>query len=384
VLLSLICILKKKPILSSLSILVATSITPTSLLALMPLCYVMYMKCFTKKHVLSFAAPILLVYAIVMAWDGPRVIDAFANAVYSPTIFVEPFSYAKLLTLLTYQLMRAYGNSFNLICLFAMFGVVFAYYRDKKLWGLMLAFMFPFFAYFLNLGLFSPDHLIISFIAISFLGSYGMLRLLERVHASSKARLILVSLLLCFHVLCTYERSISRQTAYAKELDRVVHDLSKKYHPNGILLSDFDFGVIFFSLLGKDYPYPLLKGNPNEFLTEQTSQGKDAIGMFEGKFWIEFTRLLDVASWPAFQSLVDERPIYFAESKFWPIGMVQLYMPLRDIFGIKDRNDPKRLENIREYLAYKLAANVKVQRIIDSPLYPVYVMQTVTNRQNNW
>jgi hypothetical protein len=384
VLLSLICLLKMRPLLSSLSILAAVSITPTSLLAMVPLCYIMVIQRFDKGQLIYFSAPILLAFAIVMAWMGATVIEAFSKAIYTPAIFVEPFSYANLLTLLTYQLMRAYGNSFNLICLFAVFGFAVLYLRDKRLWGLMLAFLIPFSAYFLNLGLFSADHLIISFIAVSFLGGYGILKLLDKVHASQRTRIIFLTILMLFHALITYERSIGRQSRYAAELARVVHALSEKYHPDGILFTDFDFGVIFFSMMGKDYPYSLLKGSPNEFMVEQKSQGKDAIKMLNDRFWIEFTRLLDITSWPEFRLLVDERPIYFAERRFWPIGMLQVHMRFRDIFGIEDRNDPKRLEHIREYLAYKLGADIRVRKIVDSPLYPVYVMQTVTNRQNNW
>lgn len=378
VLLSLIGLLKIRPFLSSLFILVAVSISPTSLLALIPACYVMHMRRFNRKHLMAFACPILLGYAIVMLWDGPRVIEAFAGAIHTPTAFVAPFSYTKFLTLLMYQLMRAYGNSFNLICLFAAAGLVFLYSQDKRLWGLMLAFLLPFSAYFLNLGLVSGDHLIISFIAVSFFGAYGMLRLLDKVHASSKTRIIFVALFVCLHFLINYERSISRQRAYAAEMGRVAHALSERYQPNGIMLTDFDFGTIFFSMMGKDYPLALLKGNPNEFLIEKGSQAKEAMEMLKGKFWIEFTRLLDVTSWPEFPSLVDQRRIYFVERKFWPIGMIQVHMALRDVFGIADKSEPDRVENIREYLAYKLAADVTVEKIIESSLYPVYVMQPVS------
>ncbi|MDZ7697212.1 MAG: hypothetical protein U5R49_09925 [Deltaproteobacteria bacterium] len=378
VLLSLIGLLKIRPLLSSLFILVAVSISPTSLLALIPAGYVMHMRRFSRKHLMAFAGPILLGYAVVMLWDGPSVIEAFAGAIHTPTAFVAPFSYTKFLTLLMYQLMRAYGNSFNFICLFAVVGLVFLYSQDKRLWGLMLAFLLPFSAYFLNLGLFSGDHLIISFIAVSFFGAYGMLRLLDKVHAGSKTRIIFVTLFVCLHFLITYERAISRKRAYAAEMGRVVHVLSEKYPPNGVMLTDFDFGTIFFSMMGKDYPLALLKGNPNEFLIEKDSQAKEAMEMLQGKFWLEFAHLLDFASRPEFKTLLDERPIYLVDRKFWPIGMIQVYLALREMFDIEERKEPGRVENIREYLAYKLAADVTVEKIVESPLYPVYVMQPVS------
>jgi hypothetical protein len=375
VLLSFICLLEVRPLLSGFSILVAITITPTSLLALIPAGYLMVMQHFTRKAIIAFAAPLLLAYAIGMLWEGPKIIETFAGAIYMPTEFVKPYSHINLLRLLTYHLLRAYGNAFNLICLFAVAGFAFLYSVNRRLWGLMLAFFIPFSAYFLNLGLYSADHLIITFIAVGFLGGFGVLELLARVHANQKAQVILLLLFICSYALVAYERSISRQTAHASELDRVVHNLSKEYHPNGILLTDFDFGVIFFSMMGKDYPYPLLKGNPNQFRTQQESQGKNAMGMLTGEFWIEFTRLLDVVSWRDFPSLIDGRPIYFAERQFWPMGLIQAYLPLRRLFGIVDKGDPKRLEHIREYLAFKLGTDVTVEKFIESPLYPVYVMR---------
>jgi uncharacterized membrane protein YqaE (UPF0057 family) len=378
VLLSLIFLLKMRPLLSSLSILVAASITPTSLLALVPLCYVIHMRKFGKKHAICFLTPILLTFAIAMLWKGPQVIEAFAKAIYYPTIFVDPFSYTKILTLLAYQLLRAYGNSFNLICLFAVLGFAVLYPQNRRLWGLMLAFLLPFAAYFLNLGLFSADHLIISFIAVSFLGAYGMLRLLGVVHARHRTQLLFVVFFVCFHIWITYERSISRQRTYAKELGRVVHALAEKYLPNGIMLSDFDFGVAFSYTANENIPYALFLGNPNAFLIESSSGAKDAVRALQGRFWLEFGRLPDFASRPEFNSLVDERPIYFVDRRFWPIGMIQVYMALRDMFGIEDKNETGRLEKIREYLAYKLDADVMLKKIIDSPLHPVYVMQPVS------
>ena len=260
VLLSLIFLMKTRPLLSSIFILIAVSITPTSLLALIPLCYIVYMKEFDRKHFIYFTTPILLALVIVMLWDGPRVIEIFANAIYSPKVFVDEFSCLKILTLLAYQLTRAYGNSFDLISFFAIFGFAVLYKKERKLWGLMLAFLLPFLAYFLNLGLFSADHLIISFIAVSLLGSYGVLKVLDIVHVRHRTRLLLIVFLLSFHFWISYERSISRQMTYAKELDRVTYLLSEKYPHDGIMLSDFDFGVIFSSMSNENGPFSPFQG----------------------------------------------------------------------------------------------------------------------------
>lgn len=375
VLFSLIFLLKNRSVLSSLSILAAISITPTSFLGLIPLGYIVYIKHMGKKAVFYFTMPILITFSVLMSWNGSKVFETFADAVYSPKAFVEPFSYSKILSLIIYKIIRAYGNSFNLISFFAIFGFVILYRDNKRLWGLIVAFLVPFLAYFFNLGLLSGDHLIISFIPVSFLGGYGIFRLLETLYASRKTRIIFVTLLLCFHIWITHERSISRHRAYAEEFGRVIHVLLERFPSNGIMLTDFDLGKIFFSMLGKDYPYPLLDGDPSDFLMERDLQGRDAVEMLKGGFWLKFRRLLEFVSRPEFRSLVDERPIYFAERKFWPIGMIQLYSPLRELFGIKEKEETGRPEKIREYLAYKLNADVTLDKIIESPLYPVYVMK---------
>ena len=59
------------------------------------------------------------------------------------------------------------------------------------------------------------------------------------------------------------------------------------------------------------------------------------------------------------------------------MGRIQFYRLAREMFGIKEREEPNRLENIREYLAHKLDADIRVQKIVQSPLYPVYMMQPV-------
>lgn len=378
VLLSLIFLMKARPLLSSISILIAVSITPTSLLGLVPLSYIMYMKKFDKKHLVYFAVPILFAIAILMLWDGPKVIEAFANAIYSPKRFVDEFSYMKILTLLAYQLTRAYGNSFDLIFFFAVFGLAILYRQDRRVWGLMLAFLLPFLAYFLNLGLFSADHLIISFIAVSILGSYGILKLFDIVHVRHRTRSLLIAVLLSFHLWITYERSISRQMTYAKELDRVIHILSEKYRHDGIMLTDFDFGVIFSYMSNEKGSYPFFKGDPNEFLMENSPRSKYVLEKLRGKFWVNLAYLPAFASRPEFKSLVDERPIYFADTRFWPIGLIQVYKALRNMIGLKGPEDkPLRSKNIREYLAYKLNADITLDKIIDSPLYPVYLIRPV-------
>ncbi len=378
VLLSLIFLLKTRPLLSSLSILIAVSITPTSLLALVPLCYIMYMKKLDKKRLIYFSTPILLTFVIMMLWDGPRLIETFANAMYSPAIFFDKFSYSEMLTQIVYDLMKAYGRSFNLISFFAIFGLAAMYKKERKLWGLMLAFLVPFLVYFLNLGLFSADHLIISFIAVSLLGSYGIVRLFDIVNPHTRTRFVFITLLLSLYFWLSFEFSIDRQRVYAKELNRVIQTFSGKYQHDEIMLTDFSLGVIFISMSNRKLPFSLFNGDPNRYLMENPSDSKDVLKKLQGRFWVEFGHLCAFASRPEFQSLVDHRPIYLVERIDWPIGFVQLFKELLiDMSLEKPVEQIQRLKNIREYLAYKLDTDITIEKIIDSPLHPVYLMKPV-------
>jgi len=379
VFLSLIFLMKMRPLLSSLSILVAVSITPTSLLAMVSLCYIMVMKRFDKRRLIYFSAPILISFAIVMLWKGPRIIEAFANAVYSPKIFFDEFSCPRMLMKVAYDLTNAYGRSFNFISFFAIFGFFALRGRDKKLWGLMLAFLLPFFAYFFNLNLFSPDHLIITFIAVSFLGSYGILRLLDVANARMKTRFVLIPLVLLTFLWISFEFLINRQQIYAKELGRVIHLLSEKCQDDGILIADFNFGVSFWTLTHEERSKDLFVGRPSDFLQGSTEDRQAAFDRLKGPFWVSFACIKDFASLPELKSLIDERPIFFVERVDWPIGSVQFFKELFVGIGLeKPIQHIRRLENIREYLEYKLGFVLTTDKIIDSPLHPVYVMQPVS------
>jgi len=378
VLLALICLLKMRPLLSSLSILVAVSITPTSLLAMVPLCYIMVMKRFDKRQLIYFSAPILLAFAIVMVWVGPKVIETFAKAIYSPKIFFDEFSYAGMLIKVVYDLAKSYGRSFNLISFFAIFGFLALYGRDRKLWGLMLAFLLPFLAYFFNLGLFSPDHLIITLIAVSFLGSYGILRLLDVVSARVTTRVVLIPLLLLIFLWISFELSISRQKIYATELDRVIHSLSEKSQDVGVIIADYNFGVSFWSLTREEESNDLFEGRPNGFLHKSLSSYTAAIERLKRQFWISFACIPGFASRPEFSSLLAGRPIYLVERIDWPIGSAQVFKDWLIDLGVENQEKATaRLEKIREYLSYKLGTEIAIEKIIDSPLHPVYVMQPV-------
>ena len=111
---------------------------------------------------------------------------------------------------------------------------------------------------------------------------------------------------------------------------------------------------------------------------ENSPRSKYASEKLRGKFWVNLEHLTAFTSRAEFKPLVDERPIYLVDTRFWPIGLIQVYKAVLNLMGLKGpENKPLRSKNIREYLAYKLDADITLDKIIDSPLHPVYLMRPV-------
>jgi hypothetical protein len=376
VLLSMICLLKGLPLLSSLFILIAISITPTSLLALIPAGYFMHMRRFSKQDVIGFTVPILLASVLVIWWDGPRVIKTFEEAIYPATIFFDEFSYSRMAVNVVYRLAYTYGRSFNFISLFAVIGFFALHRHDKKVWGAMLSFLLPFLTYFLNLGLFSPDHLIITSIAVSFLGAYAIQAILDGITSHVAARFVSISLLVLLFSWISFEFLISRQKIYSAELDRVIHKLSEQDNNRGVMLADYNFGVSFWTLTHKVESKDLLEGRPHVFLEENTLDRQTARKSLKGPFWVSFAGIRGFASLPELKTLMEERPIYLVERIDWPIGCVQVFKDWLVGLGlVKQEEVDLRLEKFSEYLSYKLDTDITTKKIIESPLHPVYLLE---------
>jgi len=376
VLLSMICLLKRLPLLSSLWILIAISITPTSLLALVPAGYLMYMRRLSKQVVIGFTVPILLASVLVVWWEGPGVIQTFEEAIYPPTIFVDQFSYSRMAVNVVYRLAYAYGRSFNFVSLLAIIGFLALHRHDKKVWWAMLSFLLPFLTYFFNLGLFSPDHLIITSIAVSFLGTYAIRTILDGISSHVAARFVSMALLVLLFAWISFEFVISRQKIYSAELDRVIHNLSEQHNNRGIMLADYNFGVSFWTLTHKVESKDLLEGRPHVFLKENTLDPQIARKSLKGPFWVSFASIRGFASLPELKTLMEERPVYLVERVDWPIGYVQVFKDWLVGLGLEKQEAANlRLEKIAEYLAYRLGTDITTKKIIESSLHPVYLLE---------
>ena len=383
VLLAALFIMKKRALLSSLSILVAISITPTSCLAIPPIIYLMYVKQFEKKQIIYFASPILLALIFLIAWDISKLINILATTVYSPKLFFVDFSYKKLLHELAYRIIKVYGKSFNLISFIAIFGFAILYKEDKKIWWSMVAFMLPFSLYLLNLGLFSGDHLIISFIAISFFASYGIIHLYKITNASLQIKYLATFFLIFGHIWISYQLFINPEIRDAQELKKVVNDLADEYKTNAVMISDYNFGMAFWYLANKENDYFLFTGRPNKFLREHSGNFRECQKKLEAKFWINLSELPDFihqlglkrSSGFIYQFCLKQssgqRLLYFVDRSDWPTWIVRLLLSDKSLE--KRKREIPKLKRCKTYLEKSLEEKIEFLKIIDSPLWPVYV-----------
>ncbi|OQX66193.1 MAG: hypothetical protein B5M55_00730 [Desulfococcus sp. 4484_242] len=383
VLLSLAFIQKQMPFISSLCLLIAISITPTSLLALAPIGYLMYTNRSGTRQATFFLAPIATAFIAVMLWNGSKVVEVFTQAIYSPAIFLDEFSWTGLLREVVYRIIKAYGRSFNIVLFFVMTGFAVVYKNDRRQWGLTLFFLIPFMVYLFNLGLLSGDHLIISFVAVSLLGSHGILKCLDWMGIKRGLRSLAIILILSFYVLISFEFLISRPTAYSKELARVIHALSKRMPDNGIILADYCFGVTYASMTFHEKSMDLFEGRPAAYVEKGVREGEPVFHRLNKPFWISFACIPGVASKHGFRELLTKRPLYLVETLDWRIGLIQVFKEhLKSLKLENPRDKIQRLNDITRYLQYKLGSTIMVDRIIDSPLHPVYRLRAVGDSEN--
>lgn len=383
VLLSVVFILKMSPLLSSLSILVAISITPTSCLAIPPIIYLMYVKQFEKKEIIYFAFPILLALIFLIAWDISKLLNILAKAVYYPKLFFVDFSYKKLVHELAYRMMKVYGKSFNLISFIAIVGFAILYKEDKKIWWSMLAFILPFSLYLLNLDLFSGDHLIISFIAISFLCSYGIIYLLKIANASLKIKRLAIALILFCHLLASYQLFIRPEIRNAQELKKVVNNLADEYNTNAVMISGYNFGMAFWYLTNEETDFFLFTGRPNKFLREHGGNFRECQKKLEAKFWINLSQFPDFIYQLGLKrssgfiyrlglkQSSGQRLLYFVDRSDWPTWIVKLLLSDKSLE--KRKREIPKLKRCKTYLEERVEEKFEFLKFIDSPLWPVYV-----------
>ncbi|MCP4650150.1 MAG: glycosyltransferase family 39 protein [PVC group bacterium] len=367
IMLAAILILKGHFLAAGLFEVVACSITPTSLLALFPLGCLVVQKKAGKIGLFKFLLPFLIL-AVLFLCKPERVVEVFAAAVFVPELFVKTVNFFEISGYVFFELAKVYGVSFNIISLFALGGVVVLLKENRKVLIFFGAWFLPFLLYIFNLGLLSGDHLIITFIPVSFFASEGIIKLFKKKN-QGKA---LVAVVLFFYLVVSLNMLVSEEKRNAVEIQRVVAELHEIYEPRAIMFSKYNFGVCYWYSVNDKENIFILSGRPNMLIRDTRYPNKQTINRLEESFWLnwssnvrDFFNLVDSA-----EELFKGRTVYFSESLYWP-------SPLAKKLWGAERIQKKQLLNRTLSQANSLAKKLmgdgaEFEKIIDSPLCPVY------------
>lgn len=374
VLLSALLIIRRMFFMASLCFLIAVSITPTSCLALPFLLYVLWMYESGVRQLMSFVWPIAVVFAALSVAEYSRVMAVARWAIHSPLVFFDSFSLSALAGKIVRDLAYVYGKSFNFFFFAAIYGFLRLYKLDRKQWLMMVAICLPFSMYILNLGLLSGDHLIITFVAVAFLAAYGVGDVLGLLKIPARGGYVFMVLPVFVYSWLSFQLFIGPERRNARELNRVVQDLSVIIPSKGILIADYNFGMAFWALTQKEDNFFLFTGRPTKFLQEQSASKDRGLERLQTRFWI------NAPHFPAFitenteaQRLISDRQIYFADLLPWPGRLVRIILPKE----VLDAREKKRclVHRLKNYLQRNLGYRAEITHAIDSPLVPVYTVR---------
>ena len=363
VLLTVLLIMHNRYLISGLLFLIAISITPTSCLALPPILYLMYIKNVKKKGLMLFILPIIISGVLLVIWDFSKIIGIINSAIFSPGVFIKNFSLKTLLVEVSYKLcIMVYGRSFNLMAFFAVWGFIILYKNNKKNWLLMLSFLLPFLLYLFNLNLFSGDHLIISYITISFLASCGVMHVLNASRNLFRFKYPILFFFTIIYILLSYNFLINSKTREAKEINRVIEKLSLEYNINSIMISDYSFAIPFW--------YWHLIVNKREPVIYS---GNDSLKGAISEIYYSITDLPYVIPDLNINQALDSKVIYIIERLEWQPWIIKQLLNERIL---EDRKKKKSILNkLSKYWEKGVDEKFEILKIIDSPLRPVYLLQ---------
>ena len=375
ILLSATFITMGRPLISCLFALTAVSVTPTSCLAFVPILFVGTRSGLTKRQIgWWFVAPAVGSFAILLLWKFNEIVGILKWAIYSPKIFFDNISLARGVFLGVYQFLVVYLKPFNLLFLAAAWGAVLLWRENRHLFSVMLAFCLPYGAYILNLGLLSGDHLIVTYIAVSLLASYGLSAVLGGLRVRTVAKVVVAVSVLAVHAVTSYAAFIGPGIRDSRELRRVAADLGDRFGSNDIMLSEYDAGMAIWYLLRPEKDFFLLTGRPNNFLAKNYTDPSPCIDRLHSSFWINLPHFAGFMRQPVdTKGILGHRPVYFVDRLDWPSGIIKLLLP--EAMLERRRQEIPQAPKIRTELEKAFGEEVRFEKIIDSPLYPVYFVR---------
>lgn len=370
VLFAAVSMLKEKPLFAVVLLLVATFITPTSGLAFFPLLYIAYQRNMSKRQFAIFLVPAILFFilAFLLAFHS---ISGFTRWIFSPMVHVSDISVLKGFLIVICQFIMVYVKPFNLFFLFACVGLIITFRRYRERFYLIAAFVLPFMIYTLNISLFSGDHLIITYVVVSFAAACGLYELLHFFNAGKYSKQLIAVALLAVHVIISYVIYIYPKERDTQELGRVISEFSTKYQQGGIIISEYSFGTAFWYLTQPETDYMLLTGRPNYYLRYHCPVMVTCMERLKHGFWINTPQIRDFMQlWNEHKELFRSKPIFFIDHDDWTTGAARSILP--DTI-LRIRSERKRqMQKVKTDIEEILGVQTEFRNVLSSPLYPVY------------
>ena len=375
ILFTIFFVLEKRAFLASLFFIISVSITPSSVLSMPVILLLVYLNKYKRKQILYLFMTILLLFIIFTVKEFSKIPDIFNFAVYSPKVFFKHFSFFSIFKKIILDMIQVYGKSFGLLTLAAVFGFFILYKENRNVFWIMLFMILPFSTYIFNLGLMSEDHLIFSFLPVSFCASYGLIKLYEYYHKSYFKSYSLIIFLIFLEIWFSYNFYIYPEKMNSILLQNTVNNLKTNFESNAVLISDWTFGTAFWYLTQNETNYSLLTGRPVKYIQEDCLEQKKCIDRLKQKFWIDIPNILNFLTNEELIDIViqNRREIYFADGKYNSSWLINFILPERIL---TDRNDQKkRFSRFSKFLEDTLKVKIKVVNIFDYPSRTVYLLE---------
>ncbi|MBD3178892.1 MAG: DUF2723 domain-containing protein [Candidatus Latescibacteria bacterium] len=371
VLLSILAIVRLKPAAAALCFMAAITITPSSVLVLPAAIYLIFLKKYNRRQILSFLLPVTAFILFLCLLDLPRAFRLMKWPIRSPVTFFDYFSYFALFREIISRVAMVYGKSFNIMLLAAAAGFVLFFKGARRIWYLMLALILPFGVYILNIGLFSGDHMIISLIAVAFCASYGLVRIIRRLSYGKKTGYAAALSLIAVYALISHHLLIGHAAERSKELEKVVEKVSVTMKKDGVLISDFNVGTAIWYLEGEEINQYLLTGRPQLYLRKWDGGYEDPMKGLQGKFWINRVFFPDsVMNIKGFAELLEGRTIYVAGDIYRMPKLQALILPGKVIE--RKKKDYPGVKEVGEYFERRYNASVIYYPIVEYRYYYLY------------
>lgn len=375
VLLSLVFVYNKKPLLASLTLLLTISLTPSSILALPAMIFLIHFRRFDKRQKYFFYLPILIIVFSVLLFRFSIIHSLIEFSVFSPRIFFDDFSFLSIVKKIIFDLVLVYGKSFGILNIVAILGIFVLYRENRQAFWMMFLLIIPFIAYIFNLGLLTEDHLIITFIPMSVFVAYGLWRGISYFKFPAVGGFIILMMFLTSQFLLSYKFYIGPEKKRSAILKSTIENFSEQFEKNSVLISDWNFGIAFWYITQNEENYALLTGRALRFLEKGRFTNEECLKRLESSFWIDTPNLPGFLENEVLRKLLlkKDRSIYFVDENFQPNKLKKIIMEKKIADDVELKRN--RVERFKNYMKNNLQVDMSTERILRYPMHVIYIFR---------